>query len=76
MTSPSSEHQEMKWPGPSSSVAQGPVASMGGHPGPVGYQSIFAEHSPLLRKGNCPALQPTPAMLRQCCQASGRLKAQ
>lgn len=70
MTSPSSKHQEMKGPGPSSSVAQGPMALVGGHPGPVGCQSIFAEHVPFLRKGRCPALQPTAAMLGQCCQAS------
>lgn len=58
VTSRSSKHQEMKWPGPSILVAQGPMASVGGHPGPVGYQSIFAEHSSFLRKGSCPALSP------------------
>lgn len=33
---PHSQHQEMGWPGPSSQVAWGPVASVGGHAGPVG----------------------------------------
>lgn len=50
-------------PAPSASGqgGQAPMALVGGHTSPVGYQSIFAGHRPFLRKSSRTALQPTSA---------------